>query len=374
MYFANLPDNPAFYDALRGSSRSGKVAHAHFFAERGSFGALPTAFAFARYLLCRAPSDFDACGQCDSCVLLDRGGHPDLHWIYPMAGNEKERRDTDWEGLWRSVLLENPWMELQEFLQRAELGNKQGLIGAGEAEKIRHTASLKSFSGGLRIVLMWMPVKMNLSASNKLLKLLEEPEPGLVFLLAGGAVEELLPTVLSRCQVHVLAPFAPSEIESWLTRSGHVAGSAPRWCDGSPGRALELVTGSVSHRDSAKHFARWMRFCATRNSAEMLRFAELMAGWGREEIKTFLELCSRWIRDAVRARLFGEIEAPPELADAGLQWDRFIGFFDADRTDHILTAMDRALRDIERNLYLKLLLFDLSLEISERLLKKTQRA
>ena len=374
MYFAKLPDHPDFYDALRGSHRNGKLAHAHFFSERGSFGALPTAFAFARYLLCKNPTDSDSCGRCDSCSLLDRGGHPDLHWIFPMAGNEKERRDTDWEGLWRNALLENPWMDLQEFLQRAELGNKQGLIGAGEAEKIRHAASLKSFGGGLRIVLMWMPVKMNLSASNKLLKLLEEPEPGLVFMLAGGAVEELLPTVLSRCQVHVLAPFAPAEIESWLIRSGFEPGSAARWCDGSPGRALELVQGNAPRSDSAKHFARWMRFCATRNSVEMLRFSELMSSWGREEIKSFLELCSRWIREAVRARLFGEKEAPPELAEAGLQWDRFVGFFDAERTDFILSAIDRGIRDIERNLYLKLLLFDLSLEISDRLLSKAQKS
>lgn len=367
MFFRDLPEAPALHAALRQSRRMERLGHAHFFSERSSYGALPLALAFARYLVCTQPGEDDACGQCPSCTLMNSLGHPDVHWVYPMAGNEKERKSADWEGLWRTALRENPWMDLSDFLHRAELGNKQGLIGASEAERIQSIASLKSFSGAMRVVLMWMPDKMNASASNKLLKLLEEPEPGLVFLLAGGAVESVLPTVLSRCQIHVLGPVEDGILDRWLHKIDRYKPGLSQWAEGSPARALELYSGQFGNPEHAQVFAQWMRFCATRNLAEMHRTSEAMATWGREEVKAFLVQCTHWFRAALRASLFGSASPPPELNDSGLQWTRFVGFFDHVRTEALFVAIEKALHDIERNLYLKMVVFDLSLTMGELL-------
>ena len=77
------------------------------------------------------------------------------------------------------------------------LGNKQGVINIGEAEKISKLSALKSFQGGPKIFVIWMAEKINISASNKLLKLLEEPEKTVFILCCEKNMHA--ETISSRC-------------------------------------------------------------------------------------------------------------------------------------------------------------------------------
>ena len=69
-----------------------------------------------------------------------------------------------------------------------------------EIENLQNHMNLKSFSGGNKVILIWGLEKMNLSASNKVLKLLEEPPKKTFFIMIAEDSLKLLPTIYSRCQ------------------------------------------------------------------------------------------------------------------------------------------------------------------------------
>ncbi len=78
--------------------------------------------------------------------------------------------------------------------------NKQGQIGVDEAEDVVKSLRLKSYEGGFKVMIIWMAEKMNISAANKLLKLIEEPPEKTVFLLITENEEQIINTIKSRCQ------------------------------------------------------------------------------------------------------------------------------------------------------------------------------
>jgi DNA polymerase-3 subunit delta' len=74
--------------------------------------------------------------------------------------------------------------------------NKQGEIRVDDARNSK-TLSLKSYEGGYKIMIIWMADKLNIAASNKLLKLLEEPPEKTVFILISENEEDLIQTIRS---------------------------------------------------------------------------------------------------------------------------------------------------------------------------------
>ena len=75
------------------------------------------------------------------------------------------------------------------------------MIRVEDASDILKALALKSYEGGYKIMIVWMVEKMNIDASNKLLKLLEEPPEKTLFLLISENEEDIIQTIRSRCQV-----------------------------------------------------------------------------------------------------------------------------------------------------------------------------
>jgi len=180
-----------------------------FSGEEGS-GALPEALSLAKYILCtQKTEEGQACGTCPSCRKTQNGVHPDLHFVVPVnraksASASRLPITDDFIDLWRHAFLDNPGLTEQEWYAKLDIENKQGAIGTAEAENIIRKLQFRSFEGGARVMVIWLPERMNISASNKLLKILEEPSPGTYFLLVSHRPDQLLPTIRSRCmQVQV---------------------------------------------------------------------------------------------------------------------------------------------------------------------------
>ena len=115
---------------------------------------------------------------------LDRIAHPDVHFFYPTNSTSKVKKasSSDFIEEWRTFLEKGKNLSLSEWYLEIGLGNKQGVINISEAEKISKLSALKSFQGGPKVFVIWMAEKINISASNKLLKLLEEPPNKTVFI------------------------------------------------------------------------------------------------------------------------------------------------------------------------------------------------
>lgn len=200
------------------SAKNGKMPHAVLLTGPAGSGKLPVALAVARYLLCHHPAENDACGQCNSCKMMDHLAHPDMHFAFPVV-RKKAGRDVvcdEFLPQWREMLGRNPYADLQEWMRVIDAGNQQPQIYVRESDEIQRKLSLKASQGGYKVMLIWLPEKMNVECANKLLKLLEEPPLKTVFLLVSEEPDLLLPTIVSRTQRINLKPLPESDIERYL--------------------------------------------------------------------------------------------------------------------------------------------------------------
>jgi hypothetical protein len=185
------------------SAKNGKMPHAVLLTGPAGSGKLPIALAVARYLLCHHPAENDACGQCNSCKMMDHLAHPDMHFAFPVV-RKKAGRDVvcdEFLPQWREMLGRNSYADLQEWMRVIDAGNQQPQIYVRESDEIQRKLSLKASQGGYKVMLIWLPEKMNVECANKLLKLLEEPPLKTVFLLVSEEPDLLLPTIVSRTQL-----------------------------------------------------------------------------------------------------------------------------------------------------------------------------
>ena len=114
---------------------------------------------------------------------------------------KKKRICDDYLPEWCDFLKEHIYFGLDSWLSHINAENKQAVIYGEESESILRKMSLKSYESPYKIMIIWLPERMNDTCANKLLKLLEEPYPGSVFLLVSNNPERVLGTIRSRSQL-----------------------------------------------------------------------------------------------------------------------------------------------------------------------------
>lgn len=191
----------AVYDGLMKTLAEGTFVHAYLISGMEGVGKRTLARAMGQYLLCTGKDK--PCGQCAACVQVREGNHPDVLAIRPE----------------KSIQVD----AIREVIRKA-----------GE-----HT-----YEGGRRVIRIEQAEKMTPAAQNCLLKTLEEPVEGTVFLLITDSPGLLLPTIVSRCRSLKLHPWPDDMVMDVLRRHGvgeararealHVSG-------GSIGRALSVA-------------------------------------------------------------------------------------------------------------------------------------
>lgn len=150
--------------------------------------------------------------------------HPDIHLFFPMP-----REFDHKEFMGRKEILYNDPYETIDFglrpsLSGSEMGNKQAFYSIEYyREHIRPAAFLKPNEGERTIIILSEVEKMRVEMSNAFLKLLEEPNDRVLFILTTNNVEQLLPTIISRCQLIHCNPLASGEIEEGLLKSGEIS-------------------------------------------------------------------------------------------------------------------------------------------------------
>ena len=207
------------YDHIKGylkaSVEAGRIPHAQLFVAAEGQGALPMAIAYASLLL--AANNPKAQAQCAQLA------HPDLHFVFPTAANDKVKKDpvsSLFMTEWRAFLQAQPYGTLFDWLTYLGVEKKQANIGVNEAKEITSKLALKSFEGGYKVMIIWMAEKMNVQTANKLLKLLEEPPEKTLFLLVVEDENALLDTIKSRCQLLRFPPLSEQAIKEGILARG----------------------------------------------------------------------------------------------------------------------------------------------------------
>jgi len=368
MNFSQIPGQKAVIDRLRGSVAENRVSHALLFNGPEGSGKFAIALAFARYISCERRTPEDACGVCPSCVKYNKLIHPDLHFVFPVikkkAGTEPVS-DT-FIAQWREMALRSPWFSLSTWTEAMEVANEQALIPVAEAAEIIKKLSLKSFESDFKIMIIWLPEKMNAETANKLLKIIEEPPEKTLFILVTEEEDRLLPTITSRCQ-HIRIPAISAEDmslylekELGLVRARAVAIAAI--ANGNLIRAMELAREDDNSILLLDRFTRLMRTAYTRDIQTLVSWSEETAALGRERQKSFLSYSLRMIRENLMLNLGGKENNFVYLTEAE---DDFSRKFHPFINEKNISALDRefnlAYAHIESNGNTRMIFLDLAL-------------
>lgn len=351
---------------LRAEVASGRTAHARLLCGAEGVGKLPVALAFAHALLCEHPQGGEACNACPSCLMLRRWVHPDLHYVFPVVNLEGKTNTLcdDYLPQWLSLLNTSAYFGWQAWLEHMGAKNKQAQIGVAESNHLIERLSMKASRGGRKVVVIWRPELMNAAAANKLLKLLEEPPAGTVFLLASEQPERLLDTVVSRTQRIDLRPIAVRDIATRLEEERAIdedaASAIARQSEGSYTRALSLIRASSDAGLFFDLFKQLMRLGYQRRVKELWEWSNTLAEWGREQQKHFLDFTQRMIRENF-AYNFHRPELCYQSAEEAQFSVAFSPFINERNVFGLMQELDSAARDIEQNTNARMVFFDLAL-------------
>lgn len=382
MLFSEILGQEHIKNHLTKSADYGRVPHAQLFVGPEGSGTLPMAIAYAQYLLCKNSNGENTNGN-DSCNLkFNNLSHPDLHFVFPVANNDKIKSHAVSKHFmeeWRQLIERQPYGNLFDWYRILGIDNKQGQIGVDEAQDIVKTLSLKSYEGGYKVMLIWMAEKMNTSASNKLLKLIEEPPNQTVFILITEDEEQIINTIKSRCQILQFAPLAEDIIKNGLIANYQIpeadAIKIAHQANGNYNKACDLVYSDSEDTQFEDWFVFWIRsaFKAKGNKSaihDLISWSETIAKTGRETQKQFLNFCLDFFRQALLLNYQAEqlVFMEPKTS---FKLENFAPYVHGNNIMEISNELQDAIYHIERNGNSKIILTDLSIKLTRLLHKKT---
>lgn len=378
MLFSKVLGQPHIKKHLTHSADNNRISHAQLFVGPEGSGVLPMAIAYAQYVLCGNSDGENTTGNASCNLKFNNLTHPDLHFAFPVATTDKVKKNpvsNHFLTEWRTFIKEQPYGNLFDWYQVLEIENKQGQIGVDEAQDIVKSLSLKAYEGGYKVMIIWMADKMNTAASNKLLKLIEEPPNKTFFILIAEDEEQIIQTIRSRCQILNFPPLAENVIIEALQTKGLDANAAfkiAHQANGNYNKAIDLANRDSEDLVFEKWFVSWVRsaFKARGNKAvihDLLSWSEEVAKTGRETQKKFLLFCMDVFRQAMLINYQAKELAFMDFSVENFQLEKFAPFVHGNNILEITQELEDAIYHIERNGNSKIILTDLSIKLTRLL-------
>ena len=382
MQFSEILGQEHIKSHLTKSADLGRIPHAQLFVGPEGSGTLPMAIAYAQYLICNNQNAENS-GPNEACnIKFQKTSHPDLHFIYPTVSTEDVKtkpKSIDFIVEWRQFLEQNKYGSLFDWYQILGVKNKQGEIRVDDSQEILKLLALKSYEGGYKIMIIWMADKLNIAASNKLLKLLEEPTDKTVFILISENEEDIIQTIRSRCQVLHFNGLPEKVIADSLILNENIesktAHKIAHQAQGNYNKALQLLQPDSESTFFEKWFVDWVRaaFRAKGNAAaiqDLIQWSEQIAGLGRETQKKFLHFCIDMFRQALLLNYQTPDLVYIEPQVEKFKLENFAPFVNGNNINDIFKELSDAMYHIERNGNAKIILTDLSIKLTRLIHKK----
>ena len=376
MRFSDIIGQETEKRQLRQAVSEGRIPHAQLFVGPAGVGKLALALAYAQYISCPNRDEHDSCGTCPTCLQFNKLQHPDLHFVFPIIkGDEGDVCDA-FADKWRGLLTEQRYFDIDDWYRVLGAETKQGMIYEKESAEIMRKLSLKSFSGGYKIMIIWQPEKMNVTCANKILKLLEEPPTKTLFLLVSEHPEQLLSTILSRVQEVRVPRLGEADIAaglqtvySWL--SDQEAKTVAHMANGSYLAALKIMSESEDSKCYFDDFVALMRNAwlvgQKKDYSALLKLRQWSNDMadskvGREKQKAFLQYAQRQIRENYIynfhcADMNYQTEAESQFSS------KFAPFIHDSNVEKMMNELGKAEQQIAQNGNAKIIFFDLCLQM-----------
>ena len=360
MRFADIIGQEDLKRHLARSVDAGRVSHAQLFTGASGYGSLALAVAYVQYLCCRHRREGDSCGECPDCKQIEALAHPDLHLVFPVNKQGKKSGEAmlsdEFLPQFRALFAERRgYFSSQEWYDRLDLGKTlKGMISAREADEMIRKLSFKSYEADYKAMLIWLPETMNEEASNKILKILEEPWERTVFILVSEQPDRLLPTILSRTQEVSVPRIAPEILEREAASRGITDPTQARnMARLSGGDLLELEHLAAGENEGLRKeyfdlFCGLMRLSYNDRHLELIGWAEEVAQLSREQQRGFLRNATRLLRESFMLHA--------GLGEIGYLWgeelsfcSKFAPFVGTQNIEPLIAEIERAGAQIAQN-------------------------
>jgi len=386
MQFKDIVGQQATKSHLVEMVEQNRLSHALLFLGKEGSGALPLALAFAQFVVCQpsaSPVVEDLFGgmsalenkpvyispdELESQESFQRAEkliHPDLHFSYPVIPKKPgdKPKSSDYITEWREFIKQSPYSNAYDWLQFIGAENKQGNITAEECNDIMRQLSLKSFESEYKVLVLWMPEYLG-KEGNKLLKLIEEPPANTLFILVAEDEEQILPTILSRCQLVKIPALENKEIEVALVEranaSAEIATQVAALCEGNYREALQLL--QHNEEDWQSLLKEWLNSTLRGGPIKQVKFAEDISKLGREKQKQFLRYFNHLIGQSIRIKILGgdAFAIAASEKDFALRLNKIAS---VSQQQAIIEELDKASYYIERNANGKMLFLALTIKM-----------
>lgn len=370
MRFRDIIGQETIKQKLILSAREGRIAHAQLLTGPEGVGKLQLAIAYAQYIACPHKTETDSCGECPSCLQYQKLQHPDLHFVFPIT--ESGDVCDNYVDKFRETILNLHYFNLDDWYRVLGTENKQGMIYEKESSEILRKLSLKSFSDGYKVMIIWQPEKMHAACANKLLKLLEEPPEKTLFILVSEQPSLLLSTILSRVQQIQVPKLSDADIIRGMDMAdSDQANAIAHIANGSILKAQKIL----GETDEKQHFFEdfkalmrraWLVGHKKNYDAllELYQWSQDMADAkvGRERQKAFLQYAQAQVRENF-IRNFSLPQINYQTTEEQDFSKNFAQFIHEGNVEQIMQELGKAETQIAQNGNSKMIFFDLCLQI-----------
>jgi len=324
----NLLGHEWAVDMLKQHVANQSMRHAYLITGSPGLGRRSLALAFARSLTCSAPpAPGESCGECRNCRQMSAMQHPDL-----------------------------------TIIESETVG---GMLKVEQIRELRKSVLLSPYQAPYRIILLLRFEEANASAANALLKTLEEAPSKVILILTADNVEQLLPTIVSRCEVLRLRPPSVPLVDEFLRTKGadvEKAALLAHLSGGRPGYALRLLEDDSSLEFRAEKLNEFRELLS---AARVARFAYAEALAKDKDVfrATLLLWLSLW-RD-VMLQTAGETDAITNI-DVRELIEMLASKLDLSAAKEQLVSAENAIGQLQRNVNARLLAENILLDFPKR--------
>jgi len=368
MKFSDIIGNEKAIEQVRRMVDNDSIAHALLFYGEPGVPKLALALATAQYIHCTNRINGDSCGICPSCLQHQSMNHADTFYSYPITKKSDKPVSEDFDKEWKEFVAGDVVAEdYQHWLSLIGKENAQPIIYGSESDNIIRKMSLSAYTAKYKVLIMWHADKMHQSCANKLLKLIEEPEPDSIFLLTTDNAKAMLPTIYSRTQRIELRKPSTQQIAEYLAKTQGIditealALAAP--ADGNVVLAMRNMDHSSEIHQFHQQFVSLMRMAYQRDLAGLKSWSEGVADYKREKSQRFLNYAARMVRENYIYNL--HINALNYETQEELMFSKnFARFINEDNVERMFALFSNAARDIRGNANAKIVLFDVAIKVT----------
>ncbi|MCM1520516.1 MAG: DNA polymerase III subunit delta' [Lachnoclostridium sp.] len=368
MKFSDIVSHDNIKRQLRDMVVDDRIPHAILLHGPSGSGKFLMARAFAQYLHCENRRDGESCGVCASCRQHQSLNHIDTLYVFPVVKTDKIKAplSDDYIEDFRKFITVSPYMDFEKWTAMLDKKNAQPQIYVSESEQLERKLSVTAAVSKYKVVLIWLPEKMNEQTANKLLKLIEEPFEDTIFILVSDDAASILPTIYSRCRPIEVTRLSDEEVATYLVNKAAMdpqdAMAEAHIAEGDVVRALRSLDATSMSRMFFDFFVSLMRKAYQRDVNELKKWGADLAALGREQQIKFYDYAQRLIRENFIYNF--HIDSLNYLnREEGKFSHNFARFITENNAEQIIEEMNKAQEDIAGNANGKIVNFDFAVKM-----------